>query len=509
MTLTARNRMPDWAVRETASAKAHRGTHLAPDAGSSALFVSRGTGTLGDGQGALDVRAGAALVRGDRAALDSEASVDISKGSGTERRDVVYLTASGTLGVLEGEPGNFAWGDGIGRDEQTIANAYRPAPPDMADVEGYPLAVVTVTQNANSLSTRAIHELRAPAPTSSARGDVEFRSVGTPGGTTNGVYQIDPTMDDFGAALRDALDAVPTGGVIEVPSVEFSGPHSPVTITKRFVTIKSPRATGRDLWHDSPPRVHDSEGMAGEPFITVDANAAIHDITFDRTSAPRDGAPAIKAHKAMVSDGVVGEHISGPVISLRCENATGTDGVNNSIVRNASGWYCDSDVVRSSVSQNAVQNANALRVHVMTAKECDGFAVNFEDGWGNDAIIDHTAGSSSAGAFRCNGFHNRAFLGYAADGLSHGVRFDGHDSHAVIAHLGTYVGVATGDWVDAAGQPTNGNTVDYIGESRWMGARTFEGDLSIPSGVIVTTPDGSAQYRLRVDNAGNVVSDQV
>lgn len=176
MTLTARNDMPDWAVRETASAKAHRGTHLAPDAGSGALFVSRGTGTLGDGQGALDVRAGAALVDGDRQSRGSETPVDIRTGGGEPRRDVVYLTVNGTLAVLEGAPAPFEWGDGIGREQQTIANAHRPAPPDMADVAGYPLAVVTVTANANSLSTQAIHELRAPAPVGATAGGGAVRS---------------------------------------------------------------------------------------------------------------------------------------------------------------------------------------------------------------------------------------------------------------------------------------------------------------------------------------------
>jgi hypothetical protein len=45
-----------------------------------------------------------------------------------------------------------------------------------------------------------------------------------------------------------------------------------------------------------------------------------------------------------------------------------------------------------------------------------------------------------------------------------------------------------------------------------LGSNVFEGDLrglDAGKGVVTTTPDGTAQYRVRVDNSGNVVTDQL
>jgi hypothetical protein len=164
VTITARSQHPDHALRENAQQRVHKGTHLAPDAADDALFVECGTGTLGDNQGALNVRPGTALVGGTEHTIESETPVDIASGDGNPRRDVVYLDSTGALAVGMGTPHPFAWDDALAKDERTTTNAYRPAPPDLASVAGLPLATVTVTTNAGTLPTGAITELRAKAP---------------------------------------------------------------------------------------------------------------------------------------------------------------------------------------------------------------------------------------------------------------------------------------------------------------------------------------------------------
>ena len=112
MALTRTNGSPDWALLETCDAKAALGTHLSPDANDSALFISRGTGTLGEGNGALDIAPGSAVVKGAPGGIDSELSVSIREAGGQSRRNVVYLDEAFELAIEEGVEGaasRYAW----------------------------------------------------------------------------------------------------------------------------------------------------------------------------------------------------------------------------------------------------------------------------------------------------------------------------------------------------------------------------------------------------------------
>lgn len=205
MTIPAQNQTPDTALRETCNAKAALGTHLATDAASDALFVQRGTGTLGDAQGALDVQPGTGLVGETEHTISSLTSVDIGTGDGNPRRDVVYLNANGSLAVAEGSPAPFAWDEALNEDERTISNAYRPAPPDLADTPALALAVITVPANATTLPTGAISELRAEAPagTGVATGAVDGQPIQS--GLDGRVVAVAP-----GVGVIDAIDPADT-----------------------------------------------------------------------------------------------------------------------------------------------------------------------------------------------------------------------------------------------------------------------------------------------------------
>lgn len=212
MTIPARNQHPDTALRETCNAKTQLGTHLAPGAPDSALFVSRGTGTLGTNQGALVVSPGTGIVEETKHSLSSEQSVDISGGDGQPRRDVVYLDGSGSIAVKEGEPAPFAWDETLEQSERTITNAYRPAAPDLHATAGLALATVTVGANAGTLSTGAIAPIRPRAPIQSGAvsGNILQTSLDdhlVPVAAGVGVGDaIDPS--ETNTPVQDAIDAV-------------------------------------------------------------------------------------------------------------------------------------------------------------------------------------------------------------------------------------------------------------------------------------------------------------
>lgn len=210
MSLNALTQHPDHALRENAALRAQQGTHLHPDAANDALFVQRGTGTLGDNQGALDVQPGTGLVDGSEHTISSITPVDIATGDGSPRRDVVYLDDTGTLTVAKGTPAAFAWDSHLSESERTIANAYRPAPPDMSSTAGLPLATITVPANATTLPSAAITELRAEAP---AVGDIETGVVddkAIQSSLDGRVVAVAP-----GLGVVDAIDPAATGTPVQ------------------------------------------------------------------------------------------------------------------------------------------------------------------------------------------------------------------------------------------------------------------------------------------------------
>ena len=246
MTLTAQSQTPDFALRETANARASRGTHLHPNADDGALFVARGSGALGDNQQALAVQPGAARVGGADCTIETATGVDIDGGVGDPRRDVVYLALAADIPADEQQTtvgdGTFALavrrGDAVPpaypghipeRQQNLYTNAHRPSPPDLADIEALALAVITVPQNAGTLPTGAIDQLRAPAPSVGETGTVDGAAIqssldGRVVAVAPGVGvldAIDPTAT--ATPIQDAIDIIEATGVALEPNVNAAG----------------------------------------------------------------------------------------------------------------------------------------------------------------------------------------------------------------------------------------------------------------------------------------------
>lgn len=527
--ITTQNQTPDWSLVENVKERARLGTHIAADAAEDALFVDRDTNALGDAQSALSVRPGAAVIAGTRVTLDSARSVDITSGTayGEDRRDVVYLALDENddpvIRVREGEADPFKWDPEIvEQGDDTIANAHRPAPPDMADIVGLVLAIVTVPANTTTLQTRAVEPIRATASVGGVREGDELDNLGsiaTPGGRTNRVLHLDPGMDDFGAALGDAVAKANDGDVLIVPPVRFEGPHTPAVIEEtRYLSIYSQRRTGRDQWRSAVPKILQNEPMDG-PYIRVLTDTSIGDLTFSKGGASdvTDSQPAIAAHKPVRIDGVVGEDLDGPTVDLRNDGTTSVDNVNNSILTNISGKRNTGDVVRATLADGEVENINGLRIHVTTANDCGGHGINLDGGFGNVAKVDHAA--HGGGAIRMGGRRSWGRIAYAGDGIGHAVEWADEPNHVDIVHLGG----STTKEVGVGPYPMNRapRAYPYPGEFdvpdagqpyRVGGGVSTDGDVTTTSdgdGLVVTTPDGSAQYRIRVDNSGTLTTEQL
>lgn len=328
-------------------------------------------------------------------------------------------------------------------------------------------------------------------------GSVSSGSVATD--QLNGTHYLDPDRDDFGQALLEVLDIAAEGDVIKVPNTEYRGPHTPVEINTPYLTIRSERHTGRDGWRYAEPRVVDVDGMEG-PFIIGLEDIAIANLTFAKSSDIADGAGAIRAHKPCFVDGVVGQNMNGPVVHLRNDGSTGgTDNVNNSRIQNVSGNGGSSDVVKSSKSGSATRNLNGLRVHVLTAKDCDGWAINFGNSFGNVGKVDHVAGG--LGGIRFGGVKAYGEIVYAGDGVDHAVQFDDQENTAGLIHANASEELAVYNdpnnshrWL----RYTNGANYTSPGASY-----RFDSDvrLSRGKGMILESADENL-FRARITNGG-------
>lgn len=213
--LTVENNTPDWALIENVKQQAQHGTHLARGASSDALFVERGSGTLGDRRGALAVRPGKAVVNGVPVTVETKTSIDIDGGVGNPRRDVLVLQEDGTFVVKKGDPDPAVYPSSLPREARSLTdNAYRPAPDDLHSGDGLALAVITIPANSGTLPTGGIRQLRPRAPHGSGGGGSGAGVANAADfGGVNGGAQIQAAIDSLGAA----------GGIAVVPA---DGPDS-------------------------------------------------------------------------------------------------------------------------------------------------------------------------------------------------------------------------------------------------------------------------------------------
>lgn len=176
MSLELAERDSDWIVLENAKYRRDR-TYIPATEPSDALKVTRNTGTLGSGGEAVSVNAGTCVVNGTTYNIGSQ-TVDIPLGEQQPRRDVVYISESGTVEVAVGTPHEPKWGEGVAQLFQSLETAYLPSPKAL-DNGGLPLAIVTVSGGgATALGTDSwvVEDIRVPESEFGAGIDDAFKN---------------------------------------------------------------------------------------------------------------------------------------------------------------------------------------------------------------------------------------------------------------------------------------------------------------------------------------------
>lgn len=119
--------------------------------GSGDCAVSIGSGSLGASD-TLAVASGTVLVDAAEVTVGAQ-NVSIDAADSQPRKDVVYVDANGTAQVAKGTPEAPLWSELLGEQQRALDNAYRPAPSDMTAITGTTLAIITVPEDASSITT--------------------------------------------------------------------------------------------------------------------------------------------------------------------------------------------------------------------------------------------------------------------------------------------------------------------------------------------------------------------
>lgn len=167
--------------------------------------VSLDTGNVGDGNAALAVQTGEAIVEGAVQNVTAQ-SVDVpDPPAGTpdayRRKDVVYLQPNGTAALQAGQPEDPEPPTEEGVDTE------RPAPPEMDDVSGAVLAEIWVRCGVSTIRQEDVTDRRMWA--AAVFGDLEATETFT-----------DPAGTEHTDELADASDIPDTSGY--VTDTEFS-----------------------------------------------------------------------------------------------------------------------------------------------------------------------------------------------------------------------------------------------------------------------------------------------
>lgn len=211
------------------------------DRGTGSCEVVINTGTLGDGNLALSVQAGSALLDGNTLAIE-EQSIDVPQALSEPRKDVIGLTENGAVFRAGGDQALKQ------PDNRTLLYSERPAPPDLLEDRIVPLAIVAIPADAESISTNELADIRPSAD----------YQVGTLNGTDPADYVTSDELEDGSGYLSI------TGGTLTGSLTIDSGDQSSFILANngdnslRLRTL----STGEIYWS-----VFDSNGtIIGNPF---------------------------------------------------------------------------------------------------------------------------------------------------------------------------------------------------------------------------------------------------
>jgi hypothetical protein len=248
----------------------------------------------------------------------------------------------------------------------------------------------------------------------------------------NDVYQLDPTVADFGAAVNALVAEMSVGDVLEIPPANYDTSTKALIDTE--ITITS--LGGHSGAHASKPIV---TKQADVPAIESTGGTNLRISGLDVETAISDTTPGFIFRGKTIGEHLGARDVGGHAFYLRQDELK--HNLNYTHLENLNANFCDGDGVNISTAAGVTSNTNAMYVHLRNHNQNTGWGINFDRGdpGGNVFEIQHAADSSnvSNGAMRLGGTRAFGRVWYAGDGIDTGVQFDGPDNYAQLVHINT------------------------------------------------------------------------
>jgi hypothetical protein len=315
-------------------------------------------------------------------------------------------------------------------------------------------------------------------------------------------HVLDPDVSDWGAAVESKLSGMSDGDALLVPPGRY----------KQFTPVEVDKSVLIAGWGDVFPNEGVPRVRRQSDFVQLELNdlCAVRGLRFNGFDADTRQEPGIVAHNTPSIHNVAGTYI-GTTVFL--EQASSGDNLNQSKVTGVRAEVTNGDAVRVENTSGEANDVNAIEVEVRSAFEIDGWGINAVDGLGGSNFrVRHAEGAALNGGIRLGGSNCMARLDYAEGNISKAIQFDGDLNRGVIG----LVTVSQDNEFIFNGVNNLGRRLLPRGTPRWVSTgrtHSFAGEdletTTAGQGLVVTTPDGSARYRIRVDNTGAVTSEQL
>lgn len=335
-----------------------------------------------------------------------------------------------------------------------------------------------------------------------------LQSVST--GEINNVTSIDRDATDWGAAVNAAVADMNAGETLFVPPVDYG--HATKAVIDKPINILSfgrfgPDLGGKNLDKDKPTITK----TADVPFLETGDNipCSVEGLRFESDGTDTTGGLIFhgKARVEHVGFLEIGGH------GVYLHQASDADNLNSSTVSKVAGNRVRGDLVRIENTSSSARDVNAIETSEISSFQSSGFAVNMVSGFGNVIKVQAVQGGNHTGGVRINGTDSYVRATYFEGNINQGIVLDGTQNTAEIIQSGltyedTFIDNGGNNQLRNIGKATQNNpNVEQTSGPYSIGG----GDAEVEGagkGLVVTTPDGSAKYQIRVDNSGNVTTEQ-
>ena len=315
---------------------------------------------------------------------------------------------------------------------------------------------------------------------------------------------IDPNTSDWGADVTDILNNSGPGATIVTPPGDYR------TSTKVDIPVDFPVSFFTPAQNRGRSNNHGAIIHPDHAGPLIESQSAIHVTGLMADASDASGSDGIITHEP-ISGGVAGRGLPGDVLKVMQSEADDNSNVCNVTV---SGFNCGGSPLYVENATADPPNVNGNIFRVPYSYQNGGYAANIRDGFGNTIHIGTIEGSNHTGVAYAGGSDTAWTVSHIEPNLPLGFDFQGYNNGVVVNYTG----------LDTATMANYGNVNNIImypfqasmpfiqrGDGWWQ-VKVDGTDMATTTagkGFVVTTPDGTGHYRIRVDNTGALVTESV